>query len=74
MSKRSKKSTSTSFGVSEEFVPTIPESIGTDPSSLPFPVWSDHEVNMEEWDIPKKKVLDFFFYNWNRLLLLFLSE
>lgn len=60
MSKRSKKSTASS-GISEVFVPTIPEKPGTDPSTLPFPVWSDQEVNAEEWDVPKRKVVDTFF-------------
>lgn len=51
MSKKSKKA-----DTPIEFVPIIQESPGTDPSKLPFPEWSDQEVNAERWDVPKNQV------------------
>ncbi|KAK5649575.1 hypothetical protein RI129_000604 [Pyrocoelia pectoralis] len=32
-----------------------PVPVATNPSSLPFPEWSDQDINAEKWDVPKPK-------------------
>lgn len=38
----------------EQSPPVTPAFEGNDPTTLPFPEWSDDALNAEKWDIPKK--------------------
>lgn len=40
----------------EPLPPVTRIATGSDPSALPFPEWSDQELNAEKWDLPKPKV------------------
>lgn len=42
--------------VPEPLPPVTPVPTGSPPTDLPFPEWSDQEINVEKWDLAKGKV------------------